>query len=195
VLFCKTYIIEKNRIMVFEKNKVVSLTYELRANEKSSEIVEKVDANSPLVFLYGSQNMLPAFEEHLGGLKCGDTFDFMLTAEQGYGPVDERAIVDLGKDIFMSDGEERDDLLFVGNIIPMRDSNGNRLDGKVIEIGDSTVKLDFNHPMAGSSLFFTGEIVDMREATEEEMHHGHIHAEANDCSGGCSHCGDGSGTC
>ncbi|MCF8370624.1 MAG: FKBP-type peptidyl-prolyl cis-trans isomerase [Bacteroidales bacterium] len=181
--------------MVIEKNKVVSLTYELRANEKSSEIVEKVNADRPLVFLYGSQNMLPAFEEQLGGLKCGDTFDFMLTAEQGYGPIDERAIVDLGKDIFMSDGQERDDLLFVGNMIPMRDSNGNRMDGKVIEIGESTVKLDFNHPMAGSSLFFTGEIVDMREATEEEMQHGHIHAEESDCSGGCSHCGDGHGTC
>lgn len=181
--------------MVIEKNKVVSLTYELRANDKSNGIVEKVNADQPLTFLYGNQSMLPAFEEHLGGLKCGDTFDFMLTAEQAYGIVDENAIVELGKDIFTSDGQERDDLLFVGNMIPMRDSNGNRMDGKVIEIGDTSVKLDFNHPMAGNSLFFKGEIVDMREATEEELTHGHIHAGTDDCSGGCSHCGDGSGTC
>ncbi len=174
--------------MVIEKNKVVSLTYELRANEKTNDIVEKVETEKPLVFLFGSNQMLPAFEEKLAGLNCGDKFDFQLSALEGYGEIDSRAIVDVSKDIFMSNGEERNDLLFIGNTIPMRDSNGNRMDGKVVEIAENTVKMDFNHPMAGNSLFFTGEIVDLREATEEEIEHGHIHTEDRDCSD-CSHCG------
>ena len=174
--------------MVIEKNKVVSLTYELRANDKNSEIVEKVETDRPLTFLFGNQSMLPAFEDQLSGLKCGDKFDFMLSAEQGYGVVDERAIVELNKELFMSDGQERNDLLFVGNMIPMKDSNGNRLDGKVIEISDDKVKMDFNHPMAGNSLFFSGEIVDLRQATDQEIEHGHIHTEDHDCTG-CNHCG------
>ena len=174
--------------MVIEKNKVVSLTYELRANDKTNDVVEKVDNDRPLTFLFGNQNMLPTFEEQLSGLKCGDKFDFMLSAEEGYGPVDDRAIVELDKQIFMADGEERNDLLFVGNSIPMRDSNGNRLDGRVMEIGAEKVKMDFNHPMAGNSLFFSGEIVDLRQASDEEIEHGHIHTEDHDCNG-CTHCG------
>ncbi|MEA3443965.1 MAG: FKBP-type peptidyl-prolyl cis-trans isomerase [Bacteroidota bacterium] len=173
--------------MVIEKNKFVSLTYELRANEKNSEIVEQVNADRPMEFLFGNGQMLPAFEEKLAGLACGDKFDFMLKPKEGYGEIDERAIVNINKDIFASNGEEHNDLLVVGNSIPMRDSNGNRMDGKVMEITENTVKMDFNHPMAGNTLFFTGEVVDLREASEHEIDQG-CSTDSEGCSS-CSGCG------
>jgi FKBP-type peptidyl-prolyl cis-trans isomerase 2 len=78
-------------------------------------------------------------------------------------------------------------LVQVGNTIPMRDNAGNRLNGVVKAVTDSNVNMDFNHPLAGNHLFFSGEVTDVREATDEELSHGHVHAEG--CGGGCG-CGD-----
>ena len=66
-------------------------------------------------------------------------------------------------------------MLKIGNVIPMQDQNGNPLRGTVKEIADTTVKMDFNHTLAGQELHFTGQIVDLREGTEEEISHGHVH--------------------
>jgi len=65
--------------------------------------------------------------------------------------------------------------LFVGNDIPMQNNEGQTLMGKVLEITDDKVKMDFNHPLAGLDLFFKGEILDVRKATAEEIEHGHVH--------------------
>ena len=64
-----------------------------------------------------------------------------------------------------------------GAFVPMNDQEGNPMQGLVLEIGDETIKMDFNHPMAGLDLFFTGQILDVREATPEELDHGHVHGE------------------
>jgi FKBP-type peptidyl-prolyl cis-trans isomerase SlyD len=174
--------------MMIQKDKVVAISYELRVNSQDGELLEQVETGNPLQFVYGTGYMLPEFEKNIAGLNIGDSFDFSLDPDQAYGLVDENAIVDLSKEIFMVDGNLRDDLLVVGNTIPMRDNQGNRLDGIVLEVSDENVKLDFNHPMAGDTLFFKGSIVEVREATEEELEHGHVHHEHHDCHG-CSHCG------
>ena len=57
----------------------------------------------------------------------------------------------------------------------MQDQDGNPMDGKLVEIGDDTVKLDFNHPLAGEALHFTGKVESVREATSDELDHGHVH--------------------
>jgi FKBP-type peptidyl-prolyl cis-trans isomerase SlyD len=57
----------------------------------------------------------------------------------------------------------------------LRDKKGNPLQGKIVEVGDHFVKMDFNHPMAGQNLFFSGSVVGVREATKEELSHGHVH--------------------
>ena len=77
--------------------------------------------------------------------------------------------------MFLEDGKPNDELLQVGNTIPMQDSDGNRLDGVVVEVTDTQVKMDFNHPLAGKNLHFTGQIVELRDATSEELAHGHVH--------------------
>jgi FKBP-type peptidyl-prolyl cis-trans isomerase SlyD len=169
--------------MLVEDKKVVSLVYELRKDKKDGEVVESLNEDQPLVFLFGSGNLLPKFEENLAGLKPGDSFEFSLKSVDAYGEVQPNAVVDVPRSIFQVDGNEDPNLLKVGNTIPMLDREGNRLNGTVMEIGDETVKMDFNHPMAGQDLFFSGKITDIRDANEDELHHGHVHA-----SGGCEGC-------
>jgi len=163
-------------MLTVEKNRVVSLIYELRTESFDGEIVETVDESNPLVFLFGRGNLLPKFEEQIKGLKKGDSFNFSIPCEDAYGEIDEEAVIDLPISIFEIDGEIDEDLLQPGNVIPMQDEAGNRIDGMVLEVSDSRVTMDFNHPLAGADLYFSGKITDVREATEEEIIHGHAHA-------------------
>ena len=71
--------------------------------------------------------------------------------------------------MFMQDGVLNEDIVFVGNTVPMMDASGMRLNGLVLEIGDDTVKMDFNHPLAGEKLNFVGKVLAVREATDEEL--------------------------
>jgi len=160
--------------------KVVSLTYELRQNDAAGEIIQKVEKDRPFVYLFGVGGLLPKFEESLSGLAVGDKFSFSLSAEEGYGQPSEEAIIDLDKKIFEIDGKIDEDLLKIGNQITMQDQNGNPLDGIVMEITDDAVKMDFNHPLAGMDLHFSGDILEVREATKEEQNQGHAHGPHNE---------------
>jgi FKBP-type peptidyl-prolyl cis-trans isomerase SlyD len=170
--------------MTIEKDKVVSVTYELKLANGSDEIVEKVNNDRPLEFLLGHGNLLPKFESNLTGLKIGDKFDFILNSDEAYGALSHEAIVDVPKSVFANDGQIDEDIITLGNVIPMMDNQGNRFNGTVKEIGSDSVKMDFNHPLAGENLHFKGEVVGIREATHEELTHGHIHQAAS-CGGGC----------
>jgi FKBP-type peptidyl-prolyl cis-trans isomerase SlyD len=173
--------------MIVSKDKVISVTYELKNNDADSPIIEKVDESRPMTFLFGAGNLLKDFEAKLESLKTGDSFDFVLTCEQAYGPVTEDAKIMLPLNAFEVEGQVDYNMVKMGNKIPMMDQAGNRLTGTVIEISSENVRMDFNHPLAGQDLHFKGRITEIREATEEEKTHGHIHA-----SGGC---GCGSGSC
>ncbi len=178
--------------MIIAKDKVVSISYELKVN---GELVDTAAAENPLEFLYGHGQLLQLFEDNLSGLTKGDSFEFMIAPKDGYGEVNDMAIVELPKDIFMVDGELQEDLLIIGNRLPMRDSEGNALDGTVVEVNETAVVMDFNHPLAGQDLFFTGNVVGVREASSEELTHGHVHGQGHSHShsheqeqGGCG-CG------
>jgi FKBP-type peptidyl-prolyl cis-trans isomerase SlyD len=169
--------------MIAEKNNVVSIIYELRTGSKEGKVVEALTTDNPLTFLFGTGGLLPKFEEQINGLKSGDSFEFLLHSEDAYGPVVENAIVHVPKSVFEIDGQIDQNLMKIGNMIPMMDAEGRRLNGKVIAIEGDAVKMDFNHPMAGNDLFFKGKVTDVRSATDEELSHGHVHA-----GGGCG-CG------
>ena len=175
--------------MEIKDNKVVHLVYQL---EVDGQIADSCDETRPLEFIFGAGYLLPKFEDNILGKKPGDKFDFRLTAAEGYGERDERAVIDLPKRIFMRDGEFASDIVFVGNVIPMMSQEGGVMPGKVLEIKDDAVKMDFNHQMAGKDLHFTGEILVVRDATEAELKDG-LHGERKGCSG-CQggNCGDGS---
>jgi|WetSurMetagenome_2_1015567.scaffolds.fasta_scaffold80900_2 FKBP-type peptidyl-prolyl cis-trans isomerase SlyD len=161
--------------MQIAKNAVVSLSYTLKADNAEGNIIEVAKETDPLVFLYGAGGMLPRFEENLSNLKKGDPFEFRLESADAYGDIDPNAIIDLDIEIFKMDGKLDEEMLAIGNMIPMRDSEGHMLQGKVLSVAPQAVRMDFNHPMAGQNLHFTGSILDIREATAEELNHGHVH--------------------
>jgi FKBP-type peptidyl-prolyl cis-trans isomerase SlyD len=155
--------------------KVITLTYELRSAGADGEIIEVAGKDNPAEFLFGVGNLIPEFEDKIVDLQEGATFDFVIKEENAYGPLDESAIVDLPRDTFVINGEEAQDLLFIGNVVPMRDHNGHAIQGKIIDILDETVKMDFNHPLAGHDLHFKGEIINKRDAEQAEIEHKHVH--------------------
>jgi len=161
--------------MIISNNKVVTLTYQLRVDNNQGDIVETVQEDKPFVFLYGAGLMLPKFEENLNGLKSGDNFEFTLKCDDAYGQASEDAVVELPKNIFEVDGSIEEGLLEEGNVIPMQNNEGHKFNGVVVEVNEDMVTMDFNHPLAGDDLHFTGKIIDIREATPEEVDHGHVH--------------------
>lgn len=170
--------------MTINDNKVVHLSYQLEVDGK---IEDQSTPERPLEFIFGQGYLLPKFEANIKDLKVGDKFDFRLSAKEGYGETNPAMIGDLPIEIFMQDGEFMKDIVYVGNIIPMMNQQGGVVPGKVLEVGEKTVKMDFNHPMAGKDLHFTGEIVLVREATEEELTNG-LHGERSGCQGNCGGC-------
>jgi FKBP-type peptidyl-prolyl cis-trans isomerase SlyD len=159
-------------------NTVVAITYQLsiKDNEDQFETIEIVDAEEPMVFIQGMSGLPEAFEAKLNGLSAQDTFDFVILPEDGYGDYDEDAIVELPVQAFEMDGEIPEGMLEVGNYLPMSDDQGNRLQGRVIEVTDELVVMDFNHPLAEKEMHFKGQVLQVRAATESEIDHGHVHS-------------------
>lgn len=180
--------------MKITKDKVVSVHYTLTVD---GQVADKTTPEKPLDFIFGKGMLLPKFESNLEGKTVGDKVEFTLTPEEGYGVSEPEAIVELPKKIFESDGVVREDILFVGNMIPMMNDRGQIMHGKVVEIKPDIVVMDFNHPMAGKTLNFSVEVSEVREATEKELTEG-LHGEfaGHGCGGGCcGGCGDEGGQC
>ncbi|HOI50281.1 MAG TPA: FKBP-type peptidyl-prolyl cis-trans isomerase [Prolixibacteraceae bacterium] len=170
--------------MEIVRNTMVTLTYDLRIDDQEGEMIEQATAERPLQFLYGAGMMLPKFESQLAGLKQGELFEIRLAKNDAYGEVNEDAIVDLPRTVFMVDGRFDEELVAVGNTVPMMSGSGQRLNGLVLEVDDDSVRMDFNHPLAGEDLWFKGEVLEVRQASDEEI--------AQILSGSC---GCGSGSC
>ena len=165
--------------MPIAKNNVVFISYQLAFPDEDGQpdVVEIVDEKEPMVFIHGLSGLPEAFETNLLGLNEGDTFDFSISAEDAYGNVDPNAIIQLPKSIFQAEDQNADDILQIGNFIPMTDDQGSRMQGLVVSIEGETVTMDFNHPLAEKTLMFQGKIIKIREATPDELAHGHVHGE------------------
>jgi FKBP-type peptidyl-prolyl cis-trans isomerase SlyD len=163
--------------MTITEDKVVSVNYYLTAskNNQPEELVEETTQEHPFVFLFGFGGVLPDFETNLAGKEKGHKFDFKITAENGYGLYEKDYLVQIDREAFMIDGAFDSSRVKVGSDLEMSDAEGNPLMGKVISIDEKHVEMDFNHPLAGHELHFIGEILDVREATKEELEHGHVH--------------------
>ena len=163
--------------MKIRKNKVVTMTYTLRFDDNDGGIIQEVNEEKPFIHLFGNGSLLPAFESNLDSLEPDAVFAFNLTPENGYGEFNKDAIIELDKSIFEKDGKIDETLVKVGNMITMQDQESHPIDGKVIELKSDKVVMDFNHPLAGQNLHFSGKIIDVREASEEELSHGHVHGK------------------
>ena len=158
--------------MAIENNNVVTLNYILHTIEENGEktFVEQTTTENPLTFLYGVGMMLPKFEENIAGLNEGDKTAFDLAAVDAYGERDDRAIAQLPADMFKETG-----LPPLGEVLPLQDNQGNQFRAVVVDVTPEAVVADLNHPMAGKTLSFEIEVLNVRPATEEELSHGHAH--------------------
>lgn len=165
--------------MKIAPNQVVAVTYELSLLNDGDEwqMVETVGDDQPMYFIQGMSGLPEAFEDKLNGLEEGDTFDFKLDPEQGYGDYDTEAVAEIPLEIFKVDGKLQDDILQVGNMVPMTNEEGHRLMGQIVEIDAEFVLMDFNHPLAGREMHFVGKVHKVRDATAEELEHGHVHGD------------------
>ena len=170
--------------MTISSNKVVTISYELRISDKSieNELIEVVNESEPMEYLHGMSGLPEAFEEQMEGLKINDLFDFEISVEEGYGQVEPESIVDLPIELFMIDGKLDEEMVAVGNVLPMTDDDGNQLKGKIVAVNPKKHKvvMDFNHPLAGKAMYFEGRVIDIREATQSELEHGHVHEDGNE---------------
>lgn len=184
--------------MKIENQKVVKAIYEMYVDgeEGKEEMIEKATIKTPLVYCQGEGMMLPKFEEALAGLEESDKFDFRIACEDAYGEYDEAGLMELDKHMFYNvDGEFDSDRVYVGNIIPMKTTDGQIINAQVVKVSPVKVTIDLNHPLAGENLHFIGEIVEVRDADPAELeairHHGcggcHGNCDGN-CDGGCNKC-------
>ena len=120
--------------------------------------------------------MIPTFEENITKLNVGDEFSFGIDADKAYGQRNENAKVDLPHDMFKKDGELVKEIA-VGNVLPLEDEGGRVHPAKILSINEETISFDVNHPLAGTNLYFTGTVLESREATAEELDHGHVHGK------------------
>lgn len=163
--------------MKIEKNAVVTMTCELKKTDINGELIDSYDNNEPLKFLMGANNIFEAFENGITGLTKGDNFDFTIQSADAFGDYDDNGLVSLPYDTIMSSNADLTNELEVGHPIKVIDQNDTELIGEVKEINkdENTVMVDFNHPLAGLNIHFSGEIIEVRNATEEEIEHGHTH--------------------
>lgn len=184
------YLMENN-------NKYIAVAYQLHTIDGDKvQLAEVATDKDPFIFVSGFGFTLKDFEKEIVGLQKGDKFDFTLTPQQAYGEFVAERVIDLDKEMFIVDGRFDKEHIYLDAIIPLVNQEGDRFLGRVIEIGDSKVKVDLNHPFAGKELNFTGEIVENRDATEEEikklidsMCGKGCNCENGDCESGCGGCG------
>ncbi|MFI3318826.1 MAG: peptidylprolyl isomerase [Rikenellaceae bacterium] len=178
--------------MKVENNKKVAVNYTLTVD---GQIADQSQPGAPLEFIFGMGMLLPKFEEAILDKEVGEKVAFTLEPKDGYGEANPEAVVELPKTIFMVDGVVAEDMLFEGNQIPMADAQGNRMVGVIKSVGEESVKMDFNHPMAGATLNFEVEVVAVNEVTPEDlaaMNGGGCSCgcEGGDCDSGCNCEGD-----
>ncbi len=152
---------------------VVNLEYSLRLDD--GEVVDTSTGQEPLEFLQGRGQIVPGLEQALYGMVVGDEKDVVVKPADGYGDQDPEAFEVVDRDVFPPDLN-----LEPGMGVHMRDESGEALVAYVDEVRPEGVLLDFNHPLAGESLYFHVEIVGLRPATSEELAHGHTHGAGHE---------------
>jgi len=154
--------------MNVEKDKVVSFHYSL--SEESGAPIEDSHERGPLIILFGHGNIIAGLEQAMTGHVAGDRFDVVVAPAQAYGERREDATQRVPKKYFR-DAEH----LQPGMTTVLNMKDGHQQMVTVTKIGSSVIDVDLNHPMAGMTLHFAIEITDVREATAEELAHGHVH--------------------
>lgn len=162
--------------MTAAENTVVSINYTLKGDD--GNVIDTSVGNAPLEFVLGRNYLLSKLEEQINGKNPGDTFSTVLEPKDGYGEYDPQLVTEVPRSDFETDMEIEPGMAFQA-MTPM----GPQI-VIVKEVSDSVIKIDGNHELAGQTLHFDIEVVDVREATVEELKSGMV-------GGGCGGCGCG----
>ena len=154
--------------MQIQNNHVVSMHYTLTL--ESGETVDSSAEREPLQFLTGQQQIIPGLEREIMNLQPGDKKSVKVAPEDGYGLVNEDLTQTIGREQVPADVELKEGLALTG-----QNAEGQQFQVVVKSFNDAEVELDMNHPLAGETLHFDIEIIDVRPATPEEIDHGHVH--------------------
>lgn len=171
-----------------EPGKYVELGYDLyQVNADGSEtLVHQTSPEDPERIIFGvTRGVIEPLEHAIDGLEAGGKFDVKVEADKAFGPYDPEQVATLPKEVFEVDGKFDSEAVRPGAHLPMMTADGFRITGLVKEVTDKNVKMDFNHPLAGKDVRFSGNIITVRDATEDE-----IKMQAGGCGCGCSSCGD-----
>ena len=158
---------DNNELNLVADDLVVTMDYSLTVD---GEIVDSSEEDGPIQFLMGYGNIIPGLEAHLGGLAVGESLQVSVAAKDAYGEFDPEQIVDIPLDEF-----PEEICVEPGVELEMKDQDGDMLFARIISVGKSRAKLDFNHPLAGKQLTFDVTILALRLPTPEELEHGHVH--------------------
>jgi len=150
---------------------VVSMEYTLHVD---GEQLDTSEGQGPLQFLVGYGNVISGLEQEMMGMKIGDSKEVVVQPENGYGEFDEDAFMNVAKKDFPQDVPIEVDIE-----LTVRDEEDHARYARVDSIEGDMVRLDFNHPLAGAELHFNVKVVAVREPSEEELEHGHVHEEGH----------------
>jgi FKBP-type peptidyl-prolyl cis-trans isomerase SlyD len=146
---------------------VVTLEYTLKVN---GEVVDTSEGAQPIQFIQGQQQIIKGLEDELYGMSVGESKEVIVEPESGYGEIDPENFAEIPRDQFPPEIP-----LEPGVELELKDEDGEIIDARIVTVMDDIVRLDFNHPLAGEQLHFQVKVVDLREATPEELDHGHVH--------------------
>ncbi len=156
--------------MKIAQNRVVQMHYTLK--DEHGNTIDSSEGHEPLAYIQGIGNVVPGLEDALEGKSKGDKLHVSIEPADGYGERNDEMVQQVSKSGFQS-GEEGEELV-PGIQVQIETNNGPSI-AMVTKIEGEDVTLDLNHPLAGVTLNFDIEVVDVRESTEEEIEHGHVH--------------------
>jgi FKBP-type peptidyl-prolyl cis-trans isomerase SlyD len=157
-------------MMRIGEKKVVRLDYTLR--NAAGDVIDTSEGAEPLTYLHGFSQIVPGLERELEGMEAGQAKDVVVQPEDGYGMPDPQGIFGVPRGAFPPEAK-----LTVGDSFIGEDDEGQALPVRVVELREDLVIVDANHPLAGETLFFHVDVREVREATAEEIEHGHTHGE------------------
>ncbi|HAW86762.1 MAG TPA: peptidylprolyl isomerase [Spirochaetaceae bacterium] len=170
--------------MNIEKDRVVSIDYQLK--NAQGDVIDASEPGEPLVYLHGNQNLIPGLEKRLEGKKADDKLQCVIAPAEGYGERDDELVFAVPRKEFAEP-----DKVQVGMQFQAQQADGVHI-VTVASLTDEEVTVDANHPLAGQSLHFDVTVREVREASAEELSHGHVHGDHEcGCGGSCDEeCGE-----
>jgi FKBP-type peptidyl-prolyl cis-trans isomerase SlyD len=159
--------------LMIGKHSVVSIHYTLKDDD--GEVMDSSEGREPLAYLHGANNLIPGLEDELQGKTAGAKFQTTIEPKDAYGEISEELKQTISMQMFQGVDEVQPGMTFIA-----QGEGGQQRQVRVVEVDGDDVSIDANHPMAGKTLHFDVEVVEVREATPQELEHGHVHAGGHD---------------